>query len=157
MFDIDIFLSDNEIRSLKVQLDHASRQLRDMNKNAPKTTENAELFSTIKVMDSIKLQGITCFSLWIFFFISLHVLRLKNAYQKDIWFIDFTSVVIGAISYFLFTDHEVGHALFGETETKTVLKPREAIDSLDDSIFLESPPRKEQIKTASNVTLKRYG
>lgn len=76
LFDIDIFLSDNEIRSLKVQLDHASRQLRDMNKNAPKTTENAELFSTIKVMDSIKLQGITCFSLWIFFFISLHVSRL---------------------------------------------------------------------------------
>ena len=66
LFDIDIFLSDNEIRSLKVQLDHASRQLRDMNKNASKTTENAELFSTIKVMDSIKLQGITCFSLWIF-------------------------------------------------------------------------------------------
>lgn len=55
----------------------------------------------------------------------------------------------------LLSDHELGHALFGQTETKTILRPREAIDSLDDSIFLESPPKKEHVKTASNVTLKR--
>lgn len=54
-----------------------------------------------------------------------------------------------------FSDHEMGHALFGQTETKMVLRPREAIDSLDDSIFMESPHKKEHFKTVSNITLKR--
>ncbi|XP_056009010.1 nuclear mitotic apparatus protein 1-like isoform X2 [Ostrea edulis] len=100
-------LLNNDIRSVKVQLDHATRQLRDLNKNGCKVTENAELFSTNKVIDSIKMQ-----------------------------------------------DHEMGHALFGQTETKMVLRPREAIDSLDDSIFMESPHKKEHFKTVSNITLK---
>jgi hypothetical protein len=49
----------------------------------------------------------------------------------------------------------MGHALFGKTETKMILKPREPIDSLDDSIFMDSPPKKDNFKTASNITLKR--
>lgn len=84
-----------------------------MNKGAPRTTENAELFSTNKVIDSIKMQGTPAVSIMKFnsnFYIN-HIPSVDSkinitescAFEKTkFFFIDFITDFIIPVNLFCF-------------------------------------------------------